>query len=872
MQLTVPDGYFCDSHMVYGDLGTGAVMARMYDCVFPDLSTSDDKHLVNLEQDIRLMLGCLQKDERMQLVTYTSNEYGTDLDTYERQSPDPAFLPVSASVRSELVNRFRHRISAETLIKIETRLVLSSKLPKFIKEDGRRVKGFVETFNVVERSFQAREQFFNMLLAGYGGSVKGLDNQGHYEEMLRFWSPSQSRIRGRDVTSDSKESVFAEYKNKATTTDALTDWLRPIDDLCRFSNISSRREPDHGFYLDGYYHGVLVAKSMPRMTWAKTMAPFTELCIPNLRIVLNMEPGDIEAEIRHEEDRYQKLYSNVIDPKHPSLQSEVGLDQHRERMRGLMSNKLIPFKAQLIVIAAERSPDKLDATMQAVRVALGKTGCEPYEPALSTSTLSFFNCATPGCGPWTGYRDYLHKMDDAINCGHMWAATSTPTGDLCNADWICDGEQNNLIGGRLFSGDSPNHHLVMAMTGYGKDVLTQTIVLQTAPMFKFIVVIDDGLSWATTCHKLDPSCRPIMVQANGKQTFNPFQTDGPLTSEHLSNATALVHLLVGKHADQDKDKLRHAIIAETISEMYGVAFRKWRARNPIAYYDLCPDLDESEQSEIYRQSIAFARFTPEMFPTLSDLQDELHSASLQKGPHQEHCAALAALLRPWLRDGVYGSIVDGQGNIDLGSVDVSESDPLKVVHFELSKITNRELREVVGFLITQNIKQHIMGMPRHLKKLCVFNELTSFLQIPNGPDIVTEYYQVMRKYNTCVTSIFQQYSTLLAGHEKVAKAIIGNTSVLLLLGNHNREDLATLGDYLPEPLPEVIVQKISRIPKPSDLPAETRYGGFVMVNLNGDQPRYTVGKNFISYEVEAITSSSADTHEQKMNDLQNEQS
>jgi len=59
-------------------------------------------------------------------------------------------------------------------------------------------------------------------------------------------------------------------------------------------------------------------------------------------------------------------------------------------------------------------------------------------------------------------------------------------------------------------------------------------------------------------------------------------------------------------------------------------------------------------------------------------------------------------LRPWLRDGRYGKIVDGASNIDLGSVDVHESDPLKVVHFELGKIgkAETELRAVVGFLIT----------------------------------------------------------------------------------------------------------------------------------------------------------------------------
>ena len=123
-----------------------------------------------------------------------------------------------------------------------------------------------------------------------------------------------------------------------------------------------------------------------------------------------------------------------------------------------------------------------------------------------------------------------------------------------------------------------------------------------------------------------------------------------------------------------------------------------------------------------------------MFPTLSDVQDELHSGALQKGPHQELCATLASLLRPWLRDGRYGPIVDGASNIDLGSVELSETDPLKVVHFDLGRIgkSEAELRAVVGFLITNQVRNHIQGMPRTIRKQVIIEEMTSFLRSPTG--------------------------------------------------------------------------------------------------------------------------------------------
>jgi len=222
------------------------------------------------------------------------------------------------------------------------------------------------------------------------------------------------------------------------------------------------------------------------------------------------------------------------------------LEKHRERMRRLMSNQVVPFRAQIIVIAHDRTPDGLDKKMEALRAAIGKTGAELYRPSVATSALAFFNCATPGLGPWIPYRDYWHKIDD-LNLANMWTAGSTPRADLDQADWIADGDLNNLIGGRSFLGAQPIHMLVAGTTGAGKSSLLQTIALQTALEFKFIVVIDDGLSWITTCHKLDPKSRPIIVRANGDQTFNIFDTRGlPLNPEHLASAAALFHLLVGK--------------------------------------------------------------------------------------------------------------------------------------------------------------------------------------------------------------------------------------------------------------------------------------------------------------------------------------
>src|SRR5260370_6328591 len=120
--------------------------------------------------------------------------------------------------------------------------------------------------------------------------------------------------------------------------------------------------------------------------------------------------------------------------------------------------------------------------MEALRAAIGKTGAEAYRPLVATSSLAFFNCATPGFGPWVPYRDFWHKIDD-LNLSNLWPAGSTPRADLELADWIADGDLNNLIGGRLFLGAQSCHMLGCGSTGSGKSSLFQTIVLQSALRF-----------------------------------------------------------------------------------------------------------------------------------------------------------------------------------------------------------------------------------------------------------------------------------------------------------------------------------------------------------------------------------------------------
>src|SRR5258708_12092381 len=112
---------------------------------------------------------------------------------------------------------------------------------------------------------------------------------------------------------------------------------------------------------------------------------------------------------------------------------------------------------------------------------------------------AFFNCGRPCVGPWVKYADYGHKITDD-QLADMWCTGTTPTGDLERADWIADGDSNNLMGGCCFVGGEPAHMLVAGTTGSGKSALTQTVVLQSSGQFGFIVIT--GLAGNVPC----PNC------------------------------------------------------------------------------------------------------------------------------------------------------------------------------------------------------------------------------------------------------------------------------------------------------------------------------------------------------------------------------
>jgi hypothetical protein len=301
-----------------------------------------------------------------------------------------------------------------------------------------------------------------------------------------------------------------------------------------------------------------------------------------------------------------------------------------------------------------------------------------------------------------------------------------------------------------------------------------------------------------------------------------------------------------------------------------VEFQEFRKDNPEDACEWLASYSESEiatyienpTSDALLGNMVFAHFRPEEFPTLYEVQDEIQTQGRKRPatPESEEYALLGKLLEIWLRDGPYGPIVDGVTNIDLEK---------KIVHFELGKIkeSERELLAVAGFLIMNDVRNHIMTMPRSLRKRLILEELSAVMDMDNGPKIARDYWERARKYNCWVLGILQNFARLYEQNPGVTGAILSNSDQVILLKSNNKKDLNLVSQSYP--IPEITKDAVMRFPIPGGSRADV-FSGFGLIQIHDGRPKVTLGRNYAHDEMLYVSSSTGSVFEERSKQLKNE--
>jgi len=217
---------------------------------------------------------------------------------------------------------------------------------------------------------------------------------------------------------------------------------------------------------------------------------------------------------------------------------------------------------------------------------------------------------------------------------------------------------------------------------------------------------------------------------------------------------------------------------------------------------------------------------------------------------------LAERLLPWCAEGNYGCLFDGVSNVSLTG---------KIAHFELGYIPEsaKALRAAAGFLITNYTRQHIITLPRSMRKRNIYEEIARLMDMPGGEEIVKESYAQLRKFNCWNIAIVQQYARF--KESRIRAAVFGNSRQFFLMRQNDRADLDDIGQDIS--LSDVTKQTILSYPLPDQQPAE-KFAAFTYLHTDAVRPICGTAYNVASPEMLYCSSTTGAHFEKRAKQLQ----
>ena len=881
-----PNGHFIRDMIVFNGLDAGGTVSKGFIIEPPDLSSAPIAELNAFQDQLSTVLASLGDHQRLQVQWFCDSDYRHELLRYQQETQRATNI-WTRRVRNERFARYWQAMTERKLRRQKLVFYISRPIQEntALIASGKSLAGHYDhLLDQLEEEFRQVQHTLTGILGGNGTRVVPMSDLDHFRHWKTFLNPSF--IERFDY--DPADGFDAEFS---------------LQENCW--NSEGVGLPGAGFYMDGYYHSVIVLTRGPKMTYPGIIQRLTNLRLLDYTITVNVDPVPVRREILKEEKAHERIAGDYASEKKISLLTVM---QKKERkIAALMQGHTLPFNALFIIRAWDRTQQGLSSKVSALKSAINSMNSAQYfESGLPSTTRNLFFQTWPG---WL-WGKYEHRK---LYAEHQYLADMLPisatfTGHLATAEAIYEGGTANLVGVKTFSGgdgdETPQHAVLIGMSGAGKSVTVCDLLSQTECYYDYTVLIEEGLSYGIYTQTVDAGARPIILQPDGDLTINYLSTSGlPLSPLHLSSATALVSRMIGLSSDEDRQMLRQAQIARYLNQLYEDAWHDWTRKYPErlmevtrhalalaryrrekmppgatgmeAYVELrdwrnvASDeaetfLQDADEGEVLRflkdpntfrevRNLGYAYFQSAEYPTHRMLQELMQLEA--SGPDREQIMEIATLLLPWCRDGHYGPLFDGESNISLTG---------KVAHFELGYIPDsaRELKAAAGFLITNYTRQHIISLPRALRKRNVYEEVARFLDIPEGEKIVKESYAQMRKFNTWNISIVQQYSRF--KESRIRSAVFGNSRQFFLMKQNDREDLEDISRDIA--LPEITRQAIMSYPLP-DQQTGQKYAAFTYVHTDALRPVCGSVHNIASPEMLYCSSSTGQHFERRAREL-----
>jgi hypothetical protein len=881
-----PNGHFVNDLLVFNSLNAGGYVAKGFFFEAPDMGNAQPSELNQFQDQISLLLASLTEQQRLQVQYYCDSDYRRELLHYhhETQKADNLWTRRTRNERFERYWRLmtERRLRRQRLIFYLSRRIESS--ASGLKSSAALAEHYHQLLEQLRTEFEQKHELLTEIFAGQGARIIPMKDADHFRHYKMFLNPSLAERFDYDPI------------------DGFDPQLS-IQENCWHSE--GNGQADFGFFMDGRYHSLIVLSRWPKMTYPGIIQRLTSLRLLDYTITVNLEPLSVRKEIHKEEKEHDRIAGDYASESKLSLLTVM--EKKQRKIAALMQGHTFPFKVLFAIRTWDKNKDGLIAKTTAIKNAVnGMNSAQYSESTLPSTSRKLFFQTWPGWlwGKYTARTLYGENRYVA----DMLPISSTFTGHLDGAEAIYEGPHQNLVGIKTFSGSggnaSPQHAVLLGMSGAGKSVTICDLLSQTENYFAYTVIIEEGLSYGIYTQTVEPEAKPIVIQPDGDITINYLDTRGlPLSPDHLASATALVARMVGTSQSEDKQMLRQAQIAKYVNLLYEDVFQDWSRKHEgqmmqvarhacaLAHYrkekmppgatmlDSFADFrdwrkaKEDEAAAFEQQfsdvgilkflkdpstvkdvrNLAFSYFHAEEYPTHRMLQELM--ALDASGAEREQIIEISTLLLPWCRDGNYGALFDGVSNLSLTG---------KIAHFELGYIPDsaRELRAAAGFLITNYTRKHIITLPRALRKRNIYEEVARFLDVPGGEEIVKESYAQLRKFNCWNVSIVQQYARF--KQSRIRSAVFGNSRQFYLMRQNDRSDLDDMARDIA--IPEITRHTIMNYTLP-DHQAGAKYSAFTYLHVDSNRPICGTAYNYSSPEMLYCSSSSGEHFEKRAKEL-----
>ena len=854
---SAPDGRFVEGMLVFGSPERGGVVAKGFRLEPPDLRGASLARLNAFQDQVRALLALTSPGRRLQLQWWPDSDYRQPLLDYHARTQEVAD-PVVRAVRNERFTRYWPRTLNGELRREHLAVFLPIEITAYAG-NVRTKDGLRDQYGVILQELAGQfEEFAATLRTVFGPEtpVRPMEDADHCACLRRFLNPSLARRNADDGA-------------------ASFDPTLTLQENCWHSEGIGQR--DGGFVLDGHFHAVLALSRWPQRTRPGIITHLTGLPFLDYCVTVNVTPTATRGEIHREEKAAERLRGEYAEKPRASLL--VALRKKERKVEALSGGFARPFQVTYLVRVWAPTREALREKIAAVQAAVNAMdGAQCFECALPTTAKKLFFASWPG---WT-HSSYHHRelYAEDTYLADVLPFSATFTGARENAEALYDGSHGNLVGVSSQAGGSPQHAVLLGMTGAGKSAFIEDLLFQTADHFTHSLLIEEGFSYKRFTEAMGET--PIVIHPDSALTLNYLDTQRlPLTQLHLATAVALLARMVGAPETAEKLALRQAQLTQYLHQLYRDTFTDWARQQPAnaeevrrlacavhgwrekmgtgatpleAFVDLrdrrlaredealafVASLPEEKITRFAQDpaterlvaQTACAFYTPEDFPTHGALVELLAYARLPEH-NRDEIDRLATLLRAWTAEGQYGKLFDGVTNVSMQR---------RIAHFELGFIPEQatELKTAAGLLISGLGRQHILALPRAQRKLILFEELARFLDTPGGEQIVAESYAQLRKHNCWAVSVIQQYARFKGS--RIRAAVIGNAKQFFLMRQNDRGDLTDLASDLP--LPESALDAIQRYPLPEQLPADQRYSSLCYFTPTAQPPQCGTLRHF----------------------------